>query len=171
MGLISLFSYQPLSVLRHFHTRTHTHTHTRTHTHTHTRTYPLPLSTHQSYRTLGVPYTQHALEDVLLMRCAVQTGLSAKSGIVIYRMVTQNLNMDLRSLKKWLHRFAAIDFDKDGFINVVDLARFLHLPSDACVQAAFTAADKVIVTACVTSSVHALWSTVILSLNFSSVQW
>ena len=51
--------------------------------------------------------------------------------------------MDLKAIKKWLRRFAAMDADKDGFVRVEDFAGFLQLPNDACVQAVFTAADKV----------------------------
>ena len=51
--------------------------------------------------------------------------------------------MDVKTMKKWLRRFAAIDRDKNGFITVEDFAKFLHLPNDACLQAVFTAANVV----------------------------
>ena len=77
------------------------------------------------------------------MRSASQAGLPSTSGIVVYRNINRDLQMDLKAIKKWLHRFAAMDGDKDGFIRVEDFASFLQLPNDACVQAIFTAADKV----------------------------
>ena len=51
--------------------------------------------------------------------------------------------MDVKTMKKWLRRFAAIDRDKNGFITVEDFAKFLHLPNDACLQAVFVAANVV----------------------------
>ena len=81
---------------------------------------------------------------MLLMRSATQAGLPPTSGIVVYRNINRDLQMDLKAIKKWLHRFAAMDGDKDGFIRVEDFASFLQLPNDACVRAVFTAADKVI---------------------------
>ena len=79
------------------------------------------------------------------MRSATQAGLPPTSGIVIYRNVNRDLQMDLKAIKKWLRRFAAMDADKDGFVRVGDFAGFLQLPNDACVQAVFTAADKVVI--------------------------
>ena len=102
---------------------------------------PSPSPTHT--RTLGIPYTNHSLEDMLLMKSAIQAGLPRTSGIVIYHNVNRDLQMDLKVIKKWQRRFAAMDGDKDGFIKVEDFASFLQLPQDACVQAVFTAADKV----------------------------
>ena len=51
--------------------------------------------------------------------------------------------MDFSAMKKWLHRFIAMDSDKDGFIKLKDFARFLRVPNDACLQAVFNSADKV----------------------------
>ena len=77
------------------------------------------------------------------MRSAIQAGLPPTSGIVVYRNVNRDLQMDLKAIKKWLCRFATMDANKDGFVRVGDFAGFLQLPNDACVQAVFTAADKV----------------------------
>ena len=55
--------------------------------------------------------------------------------------------MDFSAMKKWLHRFIAMDGDKDGFIRLGDFTKFLHVPDDACVKAVFASADKVIIIA------------------------
>ena len=90
---------------------------------------------------MDVPYTNHAFEDVLLMRSARKAGLPFRSGMVVYQKANRDLNMDLSTMKKWLHRFIAMDSDKDGFINVDDFARFLQIPNDAQLQAVFNAAE------------------------------
>ena len=93
------------------------------------------------YRAMDVPYTYHAFEDVLLMRSTRKAGLPFRSGMVVYQKANRDLNMDLSTMKKWLHRFIVMDSDKDGFINVDDLARFLQIPNDAQLQAVFNAAE------------------------------
>ena len=40
-------------------------------------------------------------------------------------------------MKAHLRRFAVMDRDKDGFIQAEDLAHYLGVPSDACLQAVF----------------------------------
>lgn len=94
-----------------------------------------------SLRAMGVPHTDHAFEDVLLMRSARKAGLPFRSGMVVYQKANRDLNMDLSTMKKWLHRFAAMDSDKDGFINVDGFARFLQVPNDAQLQVIFNAAE------------------------------
>ena len=91
---------------------------------------------------MGVPYTNHAFEDVLLMRSTRKAGLPFCSGMVVYQKANRDLNMDLSTMKKWLHRFIAMDNDKDGFINIDDFARFLQVPNDAQLQAAFNAVEQ-----------------------------
>jgi hypothetical protein len=90
---------------------------------------------------MGVPYTNHAFEDVLLMRSAHKAGLPSHSGMVVYQKANRDLNMDLSTMKKWLHRFIAMDSDKDGFVTVDDFARFLQVPNDTQLQAVFNAAE------------------------------
>ena len=94
-----------------------------------------------SLRAMGVPYTNHAFEDVLLMRSARKAGLPFCSGMVVYQKANRDLNMDLSTMKRWLHRFIAMDSDEDGFINMDDFARFLQVPNDAQLQATFNAAE------------------------------
>ena len=77
------------------------------------------------------------------MYTATQSGLPGCSGIIVYQDATTNLKMNLKVIKKWLRRFAAIDGNKDGFITAEDLSRFLHLPNNACLQAVLRAADEV----------------------------
>ena len=88
-----------------------------------------------------MPHTNHAFEDVLLMRSARKAGLPFRSGMVVYQKANSDLNMDLSAMKKWLHRFIAMDSDKDGFINVDDFAKFLQVSNDAKLQAVFNAAE------------------------------
>lgn len=63
--------------------------------------------------------------------------------MVVYQKANRDLNMDLSTMKKWLHRFISMDSDKDGVIKLKDFTKFLHVPNDACVQAVFNSADKV----------------------------
>ena len=89
-----------------------------------------------------MPHTNHAFEDVLLMRTARKAGLPFHSGMVVYQKASRDLNMDLSTMKKWLRRFVAMDSNKDGFINVDDFARFLQVPNhDAQLQAVFNTAE------------------------------
>ena len=88
-----------------------------------------------------MPYTNHAFEDVLLMRSASKAGVPFCSGMVVYQKANRDLNMDLSAMKKWLYRFIAMDSDKDGFINIDDFTRFLQVPNDAQLQAIFNAAE------------------------------
>ena len=46
-------------------------------------------------------------------------------------------------LKKLLRRFARIDSNKDGLISIEDLAMFLKVPHDACLQSVFDSIDVV----------------------------
>ena len=75
------------------------------------------------------------------MRSARKAGLPFHSGMVVYLKASKDLNMDLRTMKKWLHRFIAMDSDKDGFVKVEDFARFLQVPNDNCVQTVFNSAE------------------------------
>lgn len=78
-------------------------------------------------RAYGVPYTNHAFEDVLLMRSARKAGLPFRSGMVVYLKANSDLNMDMKTMNTWLHRFVIMDEDKDGFITLEDFARFLQI--------------------------------------------
>lgn len=77
------------------------------------------------------------------MKTTRKTRLPFHSGMVVYTKANRDLNMDLRTMKKWLNRFIAMDRDKDGFIKLGDFARFLRVPNDACLRAVFNSADKV----------------------------
>ena len=89
-----------------------------------------------------MPHINHAFEDVLLMRTARMAGLPFRSGMVVYQKANRDLKLDLSTMKKWLHRFVAMDSNKDGFINVDDFARFLQVSThDAHLQAVFNATE------------------------------
>ena len=77
------------------------------------------------------------------MKAARRARLPFLSGMVVYVKANRDLKMDFKTMKKWLHRFVAMDSDKDGFIKLGDFARFLRVPNDACLQAVFNSADKV----------------------------
>ena len=94
-------------------------------------------------RSLNIPATSHSFEDLLLMKTTRKTCLPFHSGMVVYQKANRDLNMDLSTMKKWLHRFIRMDNDKDGFIKLKDFTKFLRVPNDACVQAVFNSADKV----------------------------
>ena len=77
------------------------------------------------------------------MKTTRETQLPFHSGMVVYQKANRDLNMDFRAMKKWLHRFIAMDGDKDGFIRLGDFTKFLRVPDDARVKAVFASADKV----------------------------
>ena len=54
-------------------------------------------------------------------------------------------------LKKLLRRFGRIDSNKDGLISIEDLAVFLKVPHDVCLQSVFDTIDvvSVIINVCV----------------------
>ena len=52
-------------------------------------------------------------------------------------------SMKLNEMKQWLMRFSAMDRDKDGYISVEDMARYLKVPNDACLQGVFNALEPV----------------------------
>ena len=78
------------------------------------------------------------------MRHARSSGLPFSKGMVVYYKTYRETGIKVEEMKKWLTRFAAIDQNKDGFIEVDDLARFLKVPSDACLEAMFDSCKKVL---------------------------
>ena len=106
----------------------------------------VPIIIHTSMilisRAVGLPHTYHSFEDVLLMRVAREAGLPFRSGMVVYIKANCDLNMGFRAMKKWLHRFIAMDRDQDGFVKVEDFAKFLQMPAkDVGVRAVFQDAE------------------------------
>lgn len=75
------------------------------------------------------------------MRTARKAGLPFRSGMVVYHKANQDLRMDLKTMKKWLHRFVAIDSDKDGYVSEEDFANFLQMPNDAPLKTVFGGAE------------------------------
>lgn len=105
----------------------------------------IPTSTpsHLS-RHLQIPVSNQAVEDLLLMRHSKALGLPFSKGIVVYFRANRETNLKLKELKRYLTRFASIDSDKDGFITVDDLAIFLSVPRDACLEKVFNNCKKVL---------------------------
>ena len=46
-------------------------------------------------------------------------------------------------MKLWMKRFCSMDRDKDGLISAGDMAHYLGVPIDACLQAVFDAFNPV----------------------------
>ena len=77
------------------------------------------------------------------MRMAREQGLPYSSAMVVYPKAHRRLGMAFDDMKKWLQRFGVMDRDKDGFVTAEDLAAYLHVPNDACLQAIFSASTPV----------------------------
>lgn len=77
------------------------------------------------------------------MRHARSSGIPFSKGMVVYYKTYKETGIKVDEMKKWLTRFTAIDQNKDGFIEVDDLTRFLKVPHDACLQAMFDSCKKV----------------------------
>ena len=68
--------------------------------------------------------------------------------MVVYFTANQKTGLKLKEMKRYLTRFAVIDRDKDGYITANDLATFLKVPKDACLQAVFDNCKKVLISLC-----------------------
>ena len=84
-----------------------------------------------------------SVEDNYFMNCSHKLGLPFRVGLILYNRVTEEVGLRFREIRTYLTRFAAIDADKDGLITPEDMARFLNVPNDACLQALFWTTDKV----------------------------
>ncbi|XP_064399042.1 lysophosphatidylcholine acyltransferase 2-like isoform X2 [Halichondria panicea] len=93
-------------------------------------------------RRVQLPIGNQAVEDLMLMRHAKSAGLPFSKGMVVYFTANQKTGLKLKEMKRYLTRFAVIDRDKDGYITANDLATFLKVPKDACLQAVFDNCKK-----------------------------
>ena len=90
-----------------------------------------------------MPAGVQSVEDNYFMNCSIKHGLPFRSGLILYTRITQETGLHFEEIGTFLTRFAAIDVDKDGLITPEDMAAFLSVPNDACLQALFWTTDKV----------------------------
>lgn len=90
---------------------------------------------------LGMSKSEHTFEDLSLMKEAKRLGMPDVAGIVEFGRTARPFNIRYEQLKKLLRRFARIDSNKDGLISIEDLAVFLKVPHDACLQSVFDTID------------------------------
>ena len=71
-------------------------------------------------------------------------GLPFTSGLVLYNKVTKECGIRFADIRTAMLRFASIDRNKDGWVTPEDMATFLSVPNDVCLQTLFWTTDKVI---------------------------
>ena len=95
-----------------------------------------------SLRYLGIPCGRQSIEDLILMRDARKIGLPFTTGLIAYYKATEDLGMGLSEIEKWLKRFREINTRRTGFTDAEELANYLRVPNDACLQAIVNSANK-----------------------------
>lgn len=95
------------------------------------------------YRHLKLPVGVQSVEDTFFMNLSLQLKLPFQTGLILYSRLTKETGLRFKEVRDFLNRFAAIDVDKDGLIGPEDMAAFLGVPNDACLQALFWTSDKV----------------------------
>lgn len=93
-------------------------------------------------KILEVPVTEHTYEDTRLMVQASKQNLPSSVGLVEYEKISSKLSIKLDSMKELLNRFAEIDADKDGLVNVQEFANYLNLPLTRAVKRVFSLYDR-----------------------------
>lgn len=94
-------------------------------------------------RKLNIPVGTQSLEDLFFMSQAEKLGLPFTSGMVLYNKISREARIGFKEIRNFLTRFATVDADRDGWITPEDMATFLSVPNDACLQALFSTTDKV----------------------------
>eukprot|EP01063_Lacrimia_lanifica_P014182 TRINITY_DN20821_c0_g1_i1.p1 TRINITY_DN20821_c0_g1~~TRINITY_DN20821_c0_g1_i1.p1 ORF type:complete len:569 (+),score=191.23 TRINITY_DN20821_c0_g1_i1:75-1781(+) len=79
---------------------------------------------------LGVPMTDHEIEDMMLAITAVKSGMTAADGAIEFGKIKALCNMTGKEAKELLEKFRALDVDKDGELTPADVAVLLDLPPD-----------------------------------------
>ena len=83
------------------------------------------------------------MEDNFLMEHGEKLGLPFSSCMVLYcKVIQDNIGLDYGKIRDFLTRFASIDKDKDGWITPQDMADFLSVSNDTCLQALFKNQDN-----------------------------
>lgn len=96
----------------------------------------------QVAKVLNVPVTEHSYEDTRLMVQASKQNLPSSVGLIEYEKISTKLSIKLDSMKELLSRFAEIDTDKDGLVNVQEFAQYLNLPLTHNVKRIFSLYDR-----------------------------
>ena len=66
------------------------------------------------------------------------------SCLIPFNVALRDTSLKYNEVRDFLTRFASIDSDKDGFITIMDMASFLSVPNDACLQALFKTDDNTV---------------------------
>ncbi|XP_065676603.1 lysophosphatidylcholine acyltransferase 2-like [Hydra vulgaris] len=84
-----------------------------------------------------IPVSDHSYEDCRLMMEAQKLGLPMEAGIVEYYKLSNLLNINCEHMIEYLHKFAIIDKNHDGYIDFTEFSNYLHLPHNDEVKAMF----------------------------------
>jgi len=96
----------------------------------------------QVARVLKVPVTEHTYEDTRLMVQASKQNLPSMAGLVEYQKISSKLSMRIDSMKELLDRFAEIDANRDGLVDLKEFAQYLNLPVTSHVRHLFSLYDR-----------------------------
>ncbi|KAK3741161.1 hypothetical protein QZH41_011829, partial [Actinostola sp. cb2023] len=96
----------------------------------------------QMASALNIPITEHTYEDCRLMLEASQNKLPAAAGLVEYQKISTKLCVRLESMKDLLHKFAEIDTNADGRVDLKEFAAYLNLPVTPHVEGLFSLFDR-----------------------------
>merc|ERR1719282_640592 len=82
---------------------------------------------------MGVPETEHAVEDVQFELAAIKANLPAEVGIVGFSALKEAFSVDANKIKQQLHVFKGINKSGSGLIDFEEFktafARGIHEPS------------------------------------------
>ena len=84
---------------------------------------------------LNIPCGNQSVDDFILCLSARKIGLPFTTGLIAYYKATEDLGMGLSEIEKWLKRFREINTRRTGFTDAEELANYLRVPNDACLQA------------------------------------
>eukprot|EP01064_Diplonema_japonicum_P013508 TRINITY_DN21075_c0_g1_i1.p1 TRINITY_DN21075_c0_g1~~TRINITY_DN21075_c0_g1_i1.p1 ORF type:complete len:561 (+),score=77.00 TRINITY_DN21075_c0_g1_i1:63-1685(+) len=81
-------------------------------------------------KTLKIPCTEHAQEDVILAASAMKQNLSPSDAVVEFGKLNRLFNLTLPDAKDYLEKFKNLDTNGDGELDVREAARIFGLPED-----------------------------------------
>lgn len=96
----------------------------------------------QVARFLNVPVTEHTYEDTRLMVQASKQNLPSMAGLVEYQKISTKLSIRLESMKELLDKFAEIDTNRDGLVDLNEFAEYLNLPVTRHIRHLFSLYDR-----------------------------
>lgn len=91
-------------------------------------------------RSLGVPATQHAFEDVALQFQAMKMNLDPEVAVVEWSRVRESLDIDAGTAKEYLIVFFEMDADRDGKLSLEEFCSPWKRKRDAEAERQFQAA-------------------------------